>query len=506
MMAARADAGLLAIDLGTSSVKTLVLDQHGHIAGRGQASYPTLHPRPSYDEQLLDDWLQATISAATSARRFAPNLEIQGVTVTGQMHGTVLFDRAAQPIGQAIIWSDRRSAGDIDRLAESLGPDLAERIGGPLAPGYQAVTLAWLRDHRPETWSRIDKILLPKDALVYLLTGIAATDPSDAAGTGLFDAETGHWDRDILDRLDIDPDWLPPILPSGTPIVPLSGDTAEAMQLTPGIPVIVAGGDAPVAVVGAGVTDPQAALVLLSTGAQVIRPVRDYRPDPAGRWHTWPSALPAGASGARWNQIGATLNAGRALTWIHMLAAPEATLAELLDRAATVPPLSDGLLFIPYLIGERSPLIDPHARGAFIGLSEAHGVDQMARAVIEGVTLAIADALDHLSSERPPPGTIQLGGGGALSPVWRQIVADILNVRIQVPGVAELSTLGAARIAAHTLGWVDISKPLFHSPNQGQTILPRPEHAARYQELFAVYREAASSLLPLTRSLRGLMQ
>lgn len=503
-MAARAVSGLLAIDLGTSSVKTLVLDQHGHIVGRGRASYPTLHPRPSHDEQLLDDWLQATISATTSARRFAPNLDIQGVAVTGQMHGTVLFDQRALPIGPAIIWSDRRASEDIDALAGMLGPGLAERIGGPLAPGYQAATLAWLRVHRPETWSRIDKILLPKDALVYLLTGIAATDPSDAVGTGLLDAESGHWDGDILDRLGIDPDWLPPVMPSGTPIVPLTVDAAEAMQLAAGIPVIVAGGDAPVAAIGAGVTDPHAALVVLSTGAQVIRPAHDYRPDPAGRWHTWPSARPAGANGAKWNQIGATLNAGRALTWIRALVAPDATLAELLDRAADVPPVADGLLFIPYLIGERCPLTDPHARGAFIGLREAHGADQMARAVIEGVTLAVADVLDHLSSDLSLPGTIQLGGGGGSSPVWRQIVADVLNVRIQVSGVADLSALGAARIAAHTLGWADISGALSHKPGQVQMLLPRPEHAARYRTLLTVYRQAASSLLPVTQALRDI--
>lgn len=501
-MAGPAGGGLLAIDLGTSSVKTLVLDQHGHIAGRGRASYPTLHPRPSHDEQLLDDWLQATISAAVSARRFAPNLNIQGVAVTGQMHGTVLFDRSARPIGPAIIWSDRRAAGDVGALAGTLGPDLAERIGGPLGPGYQAATLAWLHVHRPDIWGRIDKILLPKDALVYLLTGIAATDPSDAVGTGLLDAESGHWDDEILDRLGIDPDWLPPIMPSGTPIVPLTVDAAEAMQLSPGIPVIVAGGDAPMAALGAGVADPHAALVMLSTGAQVIRPAHDYRPDPAGRWHTWPSALPAGANGAKWNQVGATLNAGRALTWIRALVAPDSTLAELLERAADVPPLAEGLLFIPYLIGERCPLSDPHARGAFIGLSEAHGAAQMARAVIEGVTLAIADALYHLSRDLPLPGTIQLGGGGASSPVWRQIVADVLNVPIQVSGVADLSALGAARIAAHTLGWAEFSPTVAGTPDHARMVSPHSDHAVRYRELFTVYRQAASTLAPLTHALR----
>lgn len=503
-MTARPDQGILAIDLGTSSVKTLVLDQRGQVTGRGQASYPTLHPHSSHDEQHLDDWLQAAIAAAGSARRLAPHLDIRAVTVTGQMHGTVLFDRGGQPIGPAIIWSDRRSSEDIDALARTFGPDLAERIGGSLAAGYQAATLAWLRVHRPKEWSRIDRILLPKDALVYFLTGVAATDPSDAVGTGLLNAGTGHWESEILDRLGIEPHWLPPILPSGTPIVPLTIEAADAMQLRPGIPVVVAGGDAPVAAIGAGVLDTDAALVVLSTGAQVIQPAADYHPDPAARWHTWPSAIPTGASGSRWNRVGATLNAGRALTWIHGLVAADGAPPELLDRAADVPPVANGLLFIPYLIGERCPLNDPHARGAFVGLSEAHGPGQMTRAVLEGVPLAIADALDHLSGECPLPGTIRLGGGGASSPIWRQIVADVLNSRIQVCGAADLSALGAARIAAHTLAWSPISGTQAETLDHGPMISPQPDHAARYRELLAVYREAASKLLPLTHSLRDL--
>lgn len=503
-MAARSRGALLAIDLGTSSVKTLVLDELGRIAGRGRASYPTLHPRPLHDEQILDDWLKATISAAASARRFAPNLSIEGIAVTGQMHGTVLFDRAGQPIAPAVIWSDLRAAAEIDALTSSLGPHLAERIGGQLATGYQAATLAWLRGQRPDIWGRIEKILSPKDALVYLLTGIAAADPSDAAGTGLLDAESGHWDRDILRHLAIDPDWLPPIMPSGTPIVPLADDAADAMQLAAGIPVIVAGGDAPVAAIGAGVTDPDAALVLLSTGAQAIRPAHDYRPDPAGRWHTWPSALPAGANGAKWNQVATTLNAGRALAWIRTLVAPDSTLSELLERAGGVPPLPEGLLFMPYLAGERSPLADPHARGAFIGLGEGHGADELARAVIEGVTLAIADALDALSSDRPLPGTVQLGGGGATSPVWRQIVADVLDVRVQVSGIADLSAFGAARIAAHTLGWAELAPASAAMQDHGEIVSPRADHAARYRELFSVYRRAASTIAPLTQTLRDI--
>lgn len=492
---------ILAIDLGTSSVKTLVLDQHGRVAGRGQASYPTLHPRPLHDEQHLDDWIEATVSAAASARRFAPHLTIRAIAVTGQMHGTVLFDRAGQPSGPVVIWSDRRAAADIDGLCGSLGADLHERIGGPLAPGYQAATLGWIRAHRPETWTRIGKVLLPKDALVFLLTGIAATDPSDAVGTGLLDAGSGTWDGDILDRLGIEPEWLPPIMPSGTPIVHLTVHAAEALGLTPGIPVILAGGDAPVAAIGAGVTDPDDALVVLSTGAQVIRPSSAYRPDPAGRWHTWPSALPAGAPGAPWNQVGATLNAGRALTWIRDLVAPDATAPELLDRLADSTPPAGGLLFLPYLIGERCPLSDSRARGAFIGLTETHGPDDMARAVIEGVTLGIADALEHMSRNLPRPATIRLGGGGAFSSLWRQIVADVLHVPIRVASVADLSALGAARIAAHTLGWSPIPDSVATSPGSGQAVSPDPERADRYRQLFAVYRQATATIVPLTHAL-----
>lgn len=495
---------ILAIDLGTSSVKTLLLDQHGRVAGRGQASYPTLHPRPLHDEQHLDDWLQATVSAAASARRFAPHLTIQAIAVTGQMHGTVLFNRAGQPIGPAIIWSDRRATGDIDRLAGSLGPDLVERIGGLLASGYQAATLGWLRAHRPETWARIGKVLLPKDALVLLLTGVAATDPSDAVGTGLLDAGSGTWDGEILDRLGVDPQWLPPIMPSGTPIVPLTFHAADAMGLPSGIPVILAGGDAPVAAIGAGLTSPDDVLVVLSTGAQVIRPSSAYRPDPAGRWHTWPSALPAGASGALWNQVGATLNAGRALTWVRGLVAPDATVPELLDRSAGSTPLSGGLLFLPYLIGERCPLGDARARGAFVGLTEAHGPEELTRAVIEGVTLGIADALEHMSRDLPGPGTVRLGGGGASSPLWRQIVADVLDVQVQVASVADLSALGAARIAAHTLGWSPIPDPATASSESGQVVSPDPERAERYRRLLAVYRQAAATIVPLTHALRDI--
>lgn len=497
------DIGVLAIDLGTSSVKVLVVDRRGQVVGRGGASYPTQHPFPGFDEQEVDDWLEATITATTAARRFAPGIEIHAVTVTGQMHGTVLFDERNRSLGRAIVWSDRRATDELTDLERTLPPDLPSRIGGPLANGYQVTTLSWIRRHRQRTWSRIRKVLLPKDALVLLLTGIAATDPSDAVSTGLLDAKTGQWDGAILEALGANPEWLPPILPSGTPIVPLASDAAQALGLAAGIPVIVAGGDAPVAAVGSGVTSERAALIVLSTGAQVLRPASAYAPDPLGRWHTWPAAVPGGGRAA-WNRVGAILNAGRAVDWVHRLIGPKQTVRELVETAAHESPGADGLLFLPYLAGERSPILDPQARGAFIGLADRHGAPQLMRAVLEGITLGIADAMDLLSGESAPPEMIFLGGGGSLSPLWRQIVADTIGAPIQTSDQSDTSAFGAARIAAHALGWITLPTDQSWLPQRPAIVTPDPHRTDHYREMLPIYRRLAETVLPLSHQLQDL--
>ncbi len=493
---------VLAIDLGTSSVKTLIVDLRGEIIGRGGATYPTQHPSPGFDEQEVDDWLEATITATSAARRFAPDVDIHAVSVTGQMHGTVLLDEQNQPLGRAIVWSDLRAADDLDALERAMPSDLRSRIGGPLATGYQIASLHWLRQHRRREWSRIRKVLLPKDALVLLLTGIAATDPSDAASTGLLDAKTGQWDTAILDEMGINPDWLPPILPSGTPIIPLASDAAEALGIPAGIPVVVAGGDAPVAAVGAGVTSGRSALVVLSTGAQILRPTATYAPDPAGRWHTWPAAVPGGGGAESWNRVGAVLNAGRAVSWVHGLIGGSGTVRELVDTATLAPPGADGLLFLPYLAGERSPILDPHARGAFIGLTGRHGPAHLMRAVLEGVTFSIADAMECFSREETPLAVIHLGGGGSSAPVWRQIVADTIDAPIQTSDLTDTSAFGAARIAAHTLGWITLPEDREWLPRRTAVVTPDRERVALYREILPIYRKLVDAVLPLSHQLQ----
>ena len=494
--------GVLAIDLGTSSVKALVVNQRGEIIGRGSATYPTHHPAPGFDEQEVDDWLEATITATSAARRFARDIEIHAVSVTGQMHGTVLFDAHNRPLGRAIVWSDLRVADDLEALEQALPADLRSRIGGPVATGYQIASLHWLRRHRPRVWSEIGKVLLPKDALVMLLTGVAATDPSDAVSTGLFDARRGQWDDAILEALEVNPAWLPSILPGGTPIGPLAPAASEALGLTTGIPVIVAGGDAPVAAVATGATSERSALVVLSTGAQILRPTSTYEPDPGGRWHTWPSAVPGGDGDNGWNRVGAVLNSGRAVNWIHGLIGGTGTVRELIDTAAAAPVGADGLLFLPYLAGERSPILDPHARGAFIGLTDRHGPAHLMRAVLEGVTLSIADAMDHFSREETPPAMIHLGGGGSSAPVWRQIVADVIGAPIQTSDLTDTSAFGAARIAAHTLGWITLPDDREWLPRRTSVVTPDGERADRYRAVLPIYRKLAAAVLPLSHELQ----
>ena len=303
-----------------------------------------------------------------------------------------------------------------------------------------------------------------------------------------------------MNELGVDPDWLPPILPSGTPIVPLAPDAADALGLPAGIPVVLAGGDAPVAAIGAGVTSGRSALIVLSTGAQVVRPAAAYAPDPAGRWHTWPTAIPGGASS--WNRVAAVLNAGRAVSWIHGVIGDGQSVRELVDTAEHEAPGADGLLFLPYLAGERSPILDPRARGAFIGLTERHGSGLMMRAVLEGVTFGIADAMDRFSRDDAQPAMIHLGGGGSSAPVWRQIIADTIGAPIQTSDLADTSAFGAARIAAHTLGWITLPDDNAWLPQRTSVVNPDRQRSDRYREILPIYRELAEAVLPLSHRLQ----
>ena len=484
---------ILALDLGTSSLKALLVAPDGRLLSTARHPYPTAHPKPGFAEQAPEEWWRSAVSAVAEVRGAG---KVAAIAVTGQMHGTVLLDERRQPVGPAIIWADERSAREVEFLTARIGAEQLSRLcGSPLFTGVQAATLAWLRAKQPGRWRQVKKLLLPKDWLAFRLTGTMATEPSDAAGTLLFATEGREWAASLLDALALDRDQLPDLIASGSVANGLAAEAAKELGLPAGTPVVLAGGDAPCGAVAAGATDPAHAVVLLSTGAQVMLTATTYAPDPSGRVHVWPASLPGPP---RWNRMGATLNAGLAVEWAGKITRRDAP-EDILDQAARVPAGAGGLLFLPYLIGERTPLMDPGARGSFVGLRASHGAAELARAVVEGIAFSLHEALNAVAAATAAPEEVLLGGGGARHPLWSRLLADTFGLPVKTLAVADLSAYGAALLAAHHLNWVDVFEATGAWRQIGAAVEPDPATWRRYQEQFAI----AADVFRRTRPLAG---
>ncbi|HEV2528087.1 MAG TPA: xylulokinase [Thermomicrobiales bacterium] len=493
---------VLAIDLGTSSVKVVVVSDDGRVTGRGFASYPTQRPSPGAAEQDPNQWWDATVAAARTAiaaSKVDPGT-ITAIGLTGQMHGTVLTDAAGRPVRPAIIWSDARGSDAASRIEDTIGREaIAATTGGPLASGFQGVTLRWLADQASEDLARARHVLLPKDWLRLRMTGTVATDPSDAGATGLFDIRRDEWSADLIAATGADPRTLPAVRASSDPAGELAADVALALGLPAGLPVVAGAGDAPAAALGAGVTTPGQLLVTLSTGTQAYLPVAS--PDDGSGGQIVRTALRAGPGG--WARMAATLNTGSALRWATTaLGFPDER--ALLRAAWDAPAGANGVLFLPHLGGERAPWYDAGARGAFIGLASDHGQTDLARAVLEGVTLAGALAWDTIDrTGLPEPAELTLAGGGAADPDWCQLVADVYGLPVQPSTDPDQSVRGAAILALAMSGNADpatITADL--SPSPGSRLIPNPRRHGLYRERLAVLADAYLALRDVTGRLR----
>jgi len=487
---------LLGIDLGTSSVKTALFDRIGRCVGSASASYRTLHPRGGRAEQEPAAWWQATCAAVHTllAEGVAPN-EIHGIGLSGQMHGTVRLDASGE-WSNAIIWQDRRSAGASEAIRSEIGDErLIAIAGSPVAAGFQAATLRWLADEGDALPKDTETVLLPKDWLGWRMTGVLRTDPSDASGTLLFDTRAGVWSGDLLAAARIQESKLPGIAPSASLRGGLLPSAAQDLDLPVGTPVAVGGADTACALLAAGGVTSDTLLLNLSTGGQLVLPLAEPRIDPTGRLHTFRSALTP-ESGSGWYLMGATLAAGYALQWWReqaLLDGDSRSFDALVMQASSTPPGCDGLLFLPYLVGERTPLMDPLARGAFLGLRDHHTQAHMTRAVLEGATFAACTAWQVMCEVAPEARSITLAGGGARSPVWRQIVADIFNLPVRPLEVAEQSAWGAALLAGEAVGWWQASEQAQQSLVLGEVVAPRRHAVAMYAELLPLFQEAYSA-------------
>jgi xylulokinase len=341
---------------------------------------------------------------------------VAAVGISGQMHGAVLLDRQLRLLAPAVIWPDQRSARQVVEITQTIGAErLIEIAGSPVATGFQAATLLWFQQERLDLWKQVGKALLPKDYLRWRLTGVLASDPSDGSGSLLLDVHQRAWSLEILGKLGIPSEFLPALQPSEAIAGKLRPEAAGALGLPAGIPVITGAADTACSLLGASVTSPDTLLVNISTGGQLILPDFSVAIDTAGRMHTFCSALQPTAERAGWYKMGATLSAGQSLRWLRdnvLGFTGEDAYPRMTTLAEKVPLGARGLIFLPYLVGERTPLMDPQARGLFLGLTLRHGQGELVRAVLEGVTLSLYEAYSVLTETGGPPETLILAGGG----------------------------------------------------------------------------------------------
>jgi xylulokinase len=488
-------AFVLGIDVSTTATKAVLIDEAGAVRAIGVAEYEFAAPQPLWSEQDPRLWWDAAQVAIRSALASAAVRaeDVVAVGLTGQMHGAVLLDAAGEVLRPAILWNDQRTGAECELIRQAVGPRrLIEITGNDALPGFTAPKLLWVREHEPGIWTRIAHLLLPKDYVRLQLTGDYAVDVADGAGTLLFDLAARTWSGEVVAALGIDPAWLPATFEGPAVTGFLSAEAAAATGLRPGTPVVAGGGDQAANGVGVGVVAPGTMALSLGTSGVVFAPTDRPIFDPLGRVHAFCHAVPG-----RWHFMSVMLSAAGSLRWFRDTFAPGMAFGDLVAAAADVPAGSRGLLFLPYLSGERSPHPDPLARGAFVGLTLGHDRRHLTRAVLEGVAFGLRDGLDLMvAAGLPAPAQIRASGGGTASPLWRQILADVLDAEVATVRTTEGAAYGAGLLAAVGAGWYpDVESATGALVGATPSAEPGPD-VARYREAHVLYRDLYPALAP----------
>jgi xylulokinase len=486
---------VLGIDVSTTATKAVPIDESGAVVGVGTSEYGFEVPQPLWSEQDPRVWWDGAVAAIRSvlASTGVVAEDVAAVGLTGQMHGAVLLDRAGMVLRPAILWNDQRTGAECDAIRRAVGPQrLVEITGNDALTGFTAPKLVWVRDHEPDTWRRVAHVLLPKDYVRLRLTGEYAIDKADGAGTILFDLAARDWSAEVLEALGIDPAWLPKTFEGPEVSGRLTAMAAEATGLRAGTPVVAGGGDQAANAVGVGAVAEGTVALSLGTSGVVFATTNEPLFEPAGRVHAFCHAVPD-----RWHMMSVMLSAAGSLRWFRDALAPGMEFADLLASAAEVPAGSDGLLFLPYLTGERSPHPDPLARGAFVGLTVAHDRRHLTRAVLEGVAFGLRDGLDlMIGAGMPAPSQIRASGGGTASELWRQILADVLGAEIATVNTSEGAAYGAGLLAAVGAGWYgSVEAAAAELVRATPVAAPGPD-AERYADPLEVYRGLYPALAP----------
>ncbi len=489
------DALLLGLDVSTTGVKALLVDERGRVVASATVPHASSSPQPLWSEQWPEDWWNGAVAAirAALAEAGAAAGAVRAVGLTGQMHGMVALDEAGTVLRPAILWNDQRTAAECDEIRALVGRERLIAITGDDAlTGFTAPKILWTRRHEPEVYARIRHILLPKDYLRLRLTSEYAMDKADGSGALLFDLARRDWSGDILERLAMPAAWFPPTFEGTEATGAVTAAAAAATGLPAGIPVMAGGGDQAAQAVGVGAVSPGVLAVTLGTSGVIFAPTDSAVIEPQGRLHAFCHAVPG-----RWSLMGVMLSAAGSLQWLRDTLAPGVPFDELVREAATAPAGSDGLLFLPYLTGERTPYPDPLARGAWIGLTARHTRAHLTRATLEGVAFGLRDMLGLMrEAGLSIPGRARLSGGGARGPLWRGIMASALRLTLDLPTSTEGAAYGAALLAGVGVGvWPDVDAATA-AIDVAPGAEPDPADAAVYDALYARYHALYATLAP----------
>jgi xylulokinase len=487
----------LGIDIGTGGSRALLIDSAGTVKAAFTAPHEEMTMlRPMWAEQRPENWWDAAQDAVRGvlAEAGAKGSDIQGIGLSGQMHGLTLLDERDDVIRPALIWCDQRSQSQVDFINRTVTREkVLESTANPVVTGFTLPKLLWVRDHEPAQFARVRKVLLPKDYVRFRLTGEYATEVSDASGTSLFDVVRRRWSYDMCDALGLDRGILPACYESQEVTGKVSADVAAKLGLAAGTPVVGGGGDQASSAVGNGIVEAGIVSCTLGTSGVVFAHMEEPAYDPQGRVHTFCHAVPG-----KWHVMGVTQGAGLSLQWLRNRIAPNEEYASLTKEASTAEAGSQGLFWLPYLMGERTPHLDATARAALVGLTASHTRADMIRAVIEGVCYSQKDGLDIMEGMGTRVDSVRISGGGARSAFWKQVLADVLNKRVVTLETQEGSAYGAAILASVGTGaYSTVAEACRKMIREVESVEPRSAEASKYAQFHKTYQAVYPALKPI---------
>lgn len=493
---------VLGIDLGTSSLKGVLMNQKGEVITAVSSSYPLIHPAPGFSEQDPAEWIKACDRVFTSLSNQVADFtaELEAISFSGQMHSLVLLDEKQQLLRNAILWNDVRTTAECKKIMSTYGPELIAITQNVALEGFTLPKILWVQANEPEIWKKVRYVMMPKDYLGFWITDTIHMDYSDAAGTLLLDVEAKQWSQEILDQFAISKDFLPELTTSLDCTGEIKPSLVEKYGFKKSVQVFAGGADNACAAVGAGILDSGIGMVSIGTSGVFLsfeEQVRDYE----GKLHLFNHAKPEACY-----SMGVTLSAGHSLNWFKETFASDCSFESLLEGLERIPPGSEGLLFTPYIVGERTPHADSQIRGSFIGIDARHTIKHFTRAVLEGITFSLKESqvlMEEITGRSFR--RIVSVGGGAKNQEWLQMQADIFNTEISCLTTEQGPALGAAMLAAVGTGWFSTLEEcgqVFVKTHE--IIYPNPQNAAKYHKVYNYYQQAYSATKDICHGLMEL--